>query len=101
MASKTVYQYDVAGRYLGETQADESPLEAGVYHLPARTTEQAPPARDTWPEGKWPRWNGISWAMTGAGSPPETPAADPLDKLARFLLANPDMLAVMDKAPSS
>jgi hypothetical protein len=102
MSSKTVYQYDVAGRYLGETLADESPLEAGVYHLPARTTEQGPPPKDSWPEGRWPRWNGISWLMIGSTDPlQQPPEDDPLEKLARFLEANPDVLAVMDRKVTS
>ncbi len=42
MATKTVYQYDLAGLYQNPTQADESPLEPGVYHIPARCTEIPP-----------------------------------------------------------
>lgn len=91
---KTVYQYDLAGRYLGETVADESPREPGVYHAPARTTDIAPPHRDTWPEGSWPRWTGTAWALTGLNKP-EAPAIDPLAKLQEFLLRNPDVLAVI------
>jgi len=99
---KTVYQYDVAGRYLGETEADESPREPGVYHFPARTTELAPPARETWPEGSWPRWIGSGWAMTGSTNPQQrAPEADPLEKLAQFLQANPDVLAAMEKTTPS
>ena len=37
MPSITVYQYDLAGLFQGTTEADESPLEPGVYHYPART----------------------------------------------------------------
>ncbi len=46
--SKTVFQFDIAGLYQGMTQADESPLEPGVFHLPGRTTETPPP--EEWPE---------------------------------------------------
>lgn len=103
MSSKTVYQFDVAGRYLGETEADESPLEPGVYHLPARTTETPPPARDTWPENTWPRWNFVEWVMTGSTDPLQRDGAaeDPLEKLARFLQANPDVLSFMDQKATS
>ena len=93
-AHKVVYQFDLAGRYLGETIADASPLETGVYLLPARTTETAPPPRDTWPDGSWPRWNGIEWTLTGLNKP-STPADDPLSKLQRFLAANPDVVAAI------
>lgn len=102
MKTKTVYQYDVAGRYLGETDADESPLQPGVYHLPARTTELAPPPAETWPEGTWPRWIGTGWAMTGSTNPLQrAPEIDPLEKLAQFLQANPDVLAAMEKTTTS
>jgi hypothetical protein len=99
--SMIVYQFDVAGRYLGETEADESPLEPGVYHFPARTTVVAPPARDTWPEGALPRWTGAGWAMTGTAPQQGAPKTDPLDKLTRFLQENPDVLAAMEKTPAS
>jgi len=91
---KIVYQYDLAGRYLGEVVADESPREPGVYLLPTRTTETAPPERDTWPEGSWPRWMGTDWAMIAL--PKSSPQAeDPLSKLQRFLAENPDVLATI------
>jgi hypothetical protein len=97
-ATKTVYQYDLAGRYLGETLADESPLEPGVFHLPARTTELAPPPRESWPENTWPRWNGVAWAMNGSTNPLlQAPQPDPMEKLAQFLQANPDVLAMMER----
>ena len=51
-----VYQYSPAGLYQGETVADESPLEPGVWLMPARTTRVAPPSE--YPEERWPRWNG-------------------------------------------
>lgn len=44
MATKTVYNYDPnTGEYLGPETAHESPLEPGVYLLPAHSTETAPP----------------------------------------------------------
>ena len=69
MQTKIVFQLDRAGLYLGETVADESPLEPGVFLMPARTIAQAPPA--SWPDDKWPRWNGATWDMvTRAQSAP-------------------------------
>lgn len=91
---KIVYQYDLAGRYVDEIMADESPREPGVYLLPSRTTETAPPPRDTWPDGRWPRWTGTGWAMI-ALQKSSAPAEDPLSKLQRFLTDNPDVLAAI------
>lgn len=94
MKQKPVYQYDLAGRYIGTSMADESPLEPDVFLLPARTTEIEPPARETWAEGTWPRWTGTEWALTGLNKGP-APAEDPLSKLQRFLAANPDVAAAI------
>ncbi|MDI6872581.1 MAG: tail fiber assembly protein [Bacillota bacterium] len=38
-----VYHYSETGEYLGESEARESPLEPGVYLIPAHATDQAPP----------------------------------------------------------
>lgn len=44
MVTKTVYNYDPdTGEYLGLETAYESPMEPGVYLLPAHSTETAPP----------------------------------------------------------
>ena len=85
-----VYQYDRAGLLLGTTEADESPLEPGVWLLPARTTAVAPP--EEIPDGQWPRWNGSSWALVPIPAPQPAPAEpDPVAKLAAFLEQNPDV----------
>jgi hypothetical protein len=87
MTQKTAYQYETAGLYVGQTGADESPLEPGVYLLPAGCTLTAPPAATA---GKVPRWNGRGWQMV---TRPKQP--DPLDKLRDFLAANPDVAAAL------
>ena len=61
MSTKTVFQTDRAGHYTGTTEADESPLEPGVFLMPAGAVETAPPT--TWPDEKWPRWNGTRWDL--------------------------------------
>lgn len=68
MSTKTVYQTDAQGWYLGETVADESPLEPGTWLLPAGAVEPAPPDP---PEGKWPRWIDGAWTLD---APPAVPA---------------------------
>ncbi len=47
MNVKTVYNYDSdTGEYLGLETAYESPMEPGVYLMPAHSTETAPPEAD-------------------------------------------------------
>lgn len=58
MKQKVVYQTDHAGIFIGKTVADESPLEKGVFLLPAGCVEKAPPAfvvgqRARWVDGDW------------------------------------------------
>ena len=38
-----VYNYDYKGRFLGYEEADESPLEPGVYLIPGQATNIEPP----------------------------------------------------------
>lgn len=87
------YHYDRAGLYQGSTEADPSPLEPGVYLLPARTTTVAPPAEV--PEGRWPRWNGVAWELVNKPQAPAVP--DPLAKLTAFLNENPDVAALIEQ----
>jgi hypothetical protein len=93
MTTKTVYQIDTAGRYVGITRADESPKEPGVWLMPAGTVEAAPP--EEWPEGKMPRWNGTAWGWVSVREPQPAPAVDPVAKLQAFLQANPDVTALL------
>ena len=39
-----IYSYDLQGNYTGESVAEESPLEKGVYLIPASATEIKPPS---------------------------------------------------------
>lgn len=88
--SKPAYQFDAAGIYAGETVADESPLEPGVYLLPAGCTLTPPPQPTA---GKVPRWNGRAWQLVNRPAPKQQP--DPVAKLRDFLAANPDVAAVL------
>lgn len=87
---KIVYQADHAGLYAGEVEADESPLEPGVYLIPAGCVDVAPPA--DFPPGKWPRWNGATWQLVNK---PVPVAVDPVAKLQAFLNSNPDVAALL------
>lgn len=94
MNTKPAYQYDFSGLFVGETVADESPLEPGVYHIPARCTLEMPPAE--WPTDKWPRWNGAAWDLVTKPTPANDNAPDPVAKLQAFLAANPDVAALLN-----
>ena len=90
--TKTAYQYGATGLLHGETVADESPLEPGVFLLPAGCTFTAPPA--TVPDGKWPRWNGSNWDLVTRPTPAND-NQDPVAKLQAFLSANPDVATLL------
>lgn len=90
------YQFDRAGLYVGTTTADESPLEPGVYLLPARCTLDSPPAYV--PADKWPRWNGRAWDLVNRPAPAAAANDnDPVAKLQAFLAANPDVAALLQQ----
>lgn len=88
MTTKIVYQYDIAGMFTGETEADESPLEPGVFLIPARCVEVEPPA---YSGDQWPRWNGAKWELISVSPANDNQPASPVDKLRDFLMANPDV----------
>lgn len=92
MKTKTVYQYDLAGMYVGPTDADESPLEPGVWLIPARCVQMEPPAVTG---DQWPRWNGAAWQIITLKRPEAAEDADPVAKLRNFLNSNPDVAALL------
>ena len=92
MNTKTVYQYDLAGMYTGPTEADESPLEPGIFHIPARCVEVAPPETNG---NEWPRWNGAKWELITVSPANDNQPASAVDKLREFLNANPDVASLI------
>lgn len=91
MNTKTVYQTDRAGIYVEEATARESPREPGRWLIPGGCVE-VPPPTDV-PEGLWPRWNGHDWELVTKPVPAAEPTA--AQKLTAFLLANPDVAALV------
>lgn len=86
------FQLNRAGLFVCEVEADESPLEPGVFLMPAGCTTTPPPG--AWGDDKWPRWNGTAWELVTKPAAPA--AADPVEKLKQFLDANPDVAAILN-----
>jgi hypothetical protein len=66
---KQVVQLDINGYFVGVTEADESPLEPGVFLLPAGAIDVLPPIV---PEGKRAKWEG-AWVFEDIPAPPPAP----------------------------
>lgn len=60
MKTKTVYQTNQLGLYVGQTEAEESPLEPGVFLIPGGCVETAPPKI---PENKAACWSNEKWSL--------------------------------------
>lgn len=56
--------------YVGEGQADESPLESGVWLIPAHATKAVPPSPV---EGKTRHFEGGAWVYRDVPPPPSPP----------------------------
>lgn len=67
---KRVVQLDKDGYFVGMTEADESPLEPGVYLMPAMTVDADPPVI---PAGQVAKWGDGAWVYE-----PEPPGPDPI-----------------------
>ncbi len=70
MNTKPVCQLDRDGYFVGMTVADESPLEPGVWLLPAGAVDAPVPEV---PEGFRAQWNGLSFDLV----PPPAPEPEP------------------------
>lgn len=60
MTTKPVLQLDHNGYFIGSTVADESPLQPGVFLLPARCVDANAPSV---PSGKLAKWNGTGFDL--------------------------------------
>lgn len=72
--TKIVYRYDNDGYYIGPEVAFESPLEPGIYHIPASCTELKPPEPD---ENCRVRWTGTAWVQEAIPEPEPDPKPEP------------------------
>lgn len=96
-----LYNYDAYNsEFLGVSEARESPLEPGVYLVPAYATTIEPP---TIVEGKVGLFIDGAWVIQDMPPPPveevipEVEDATPLERLRRFLITNPDVAALLEE----
>lgn len=75
---KTVSQLDADGYYVGPVIADESPLEPGVWLIPAGAVDASPP--DV-PDGQRAVWSGAGWALDAIPEPEPEPEPEPAPEL--------------------
>lgn len=72
-----VYQTDDQGVYLGPTEADESPLEPGVFLLPKGTVEAPPPLLLDRERARWD-WENMWWVLEEVPAPELPPGYLPV-----------------------
>lgn len=101
---RIIPQLDSEGRFIGETVADESPLEPGVFLLPAGAVDAPLPVI---PAGFFARWDG-RWVLTkipGPVEPEPVPEELPVLTPAQFWMQlaidgdEPAALAIIDTLP--
>lgn len=61
------YNYNQNGEFIGIEEAQESPLEPGIFLIPAYATTITPPVVD---EGEIQVWNGDNWIILKLPQPP-------------------------------
>lgn len=70
-----VYQTNSQGVFVGAVEADQSPMEPGVWLIPAGCVEVAPP---TIPEGQVAVWANGSWSIVPAPAVTEGGDGEPV-----------------------
>jgi hypothetical protein len=93
-----IYSYDQEnGNFIGVAEADGSPLEPGVFLIPANATTLAPPAIL---DGQVARFSNDQWVVeTIPVAAPATPAVPTLDDVKRLKIADIDGAAAGAIAP--
>ena len=69
-----IYHYNSDGFLVGASEADESPLEPGVFLIPAMATETVPP---NVAEGMRVRFDGGAWVVESIPEPEPAPVPEP------------------------
>lgn len=75
MTTKQVSQLDADGFFVGVTVADESPLEPGVFLLPAGAVDAPVPVIA---EGQRAKWDGV-WVIEDIPEPEPAPEPEPVE----------------------
>lgn len=97
--SNAIYSYEKeTGVFVSESVADESPLEPGVYLIPAFATDIKPPETNAhesavFKDGAWsavPDWRSVALYSTTDGSSVSAKLGDTLDSLGATDLPRPD-----------
>jgi hypothetical protein len=89
---KQVCQLNEAGYFTNITVADESPLEPGVYLMPAGCVDTSPPAI---PEGHLAKWEG-QWVFEVIPEPEPAPPPKELTYAEKREREYPTMLDYLD-----
>lgn len=89
---KQVCQLNEAGYFTNVTTADESPLEPGVYLMPAGCVDASPPVI---PEGQLAKWQG-AWVFEDIPQPEPAPPPKELTYAEKREKEYPTLLDYLD-----
>jgi hypothetical protein len=102
---KIFHYHPKTGEYLGEGLADESPLEPGVWLIPAQAVDVEPPQAGN---GERVVWAGDGWQVEPIPAPEPEPEPEPapqpieltpMEKLSRLGLTVDDLKALLEVTP--
>lgn len=85
MGSKIVFQTNTLGFFVGVATADESPLEPGIFHIPAGCVEMPPPACTDKEIARWVSGAWLKEKLPEAPTPEEKPLTKEAVEHARLL----------------
>jgi hypothetical protein len=74
------YQTDYDGVFVGPVECDESPLEPGVFLVPAGAVTEAPPQ---YSDKQFAQWDGSDWVIQTVPEPEPEPEPAPVPDITR------------------
>jgi hypothetical protein len=100
MTHKIVSQLDADGHFIGPSFAYESPLERGVFLIPAGAVDVPVPEI---PSNQWAKLVDGKWEfgdfVVEVSQAVEEVHLNPVEKLKQFLVSNPDVAALVASEP--